>query len=357
MSDERPSKESLREVKAEFKARRKADEERAKAAKAYWDQQSGRASSSKGRGPLVAVGVVAAAAAVVGAGYVAKLGPFATSASTSAAAVSPTTSPSGAASTAAAPTSPTAGASASASDDGTTDLPQPFVGSPAERWKAGTAGIVMPKARTVGIYQPRQVADAYTKLATYLQHVMLDPRVQFRGKLDPVFATMDGHSVSWIKQQHALFQKTHGKKGHAYDQAAIRFRPGDWLASAATRVRGKVTAKPGPDGALEIDFVYVAAYWLAPRAGGDPRAVAVRIDGTTYYYGNGPRKVSRLQTGFFGTTSTAAVCGSTWKDPDYTEAWTNMTKANGTGGATAAVDPTDPDATVPDGCFINTSGF
>lgn len=215
----------------------------------------------------------------------------------------------------------------------------------------------MPKARTVGIYRPRQVADAYAKLSTYLQHVMLDPRVQFRGKLDPVFATMDPYSASWIKKQHALFQKTQGKKGHAYDQAAVRFRPGDWVAADTTRVRGKVAAKPGPNGALEIDFTYVAAYWVQPHVGGAPRGVAVRVEGITYFFGNGPRKVGRLQAGFLGTTSTAAVCGSGWKYPDYTEAWTDMTKAGGLATATAAVDPTDPDATVPDGCFINTSGF
>lgn len=360
MSDAgKPSKESLREVKAEFKARRKAEEQRAKDAKAYWDQQSGRASSSKGRGPLVAVGVVAAAAAVVGAGYVAKLGPFAAAtSSTTASGATPTTSTASPAPTSTTPKAASPAPSPSANDDGTDPtLQAAFENTPAAKWKPGVAGLAMPKARTVGIYQPRQVADAYAKLAVYLQHVMLDPRVQFRGKLDPVLATMDGRSVSWIKKQHALFVSTHGKKGYPYSQVAVRFVPGQWRAAAATRVRGKVTAKPGPNGALELDFVYVAAYWVQPRSGGAERAIAVRIDGTTYFFGNGPRKVTRLQTGFFGTTSTAAVCGSTWKYPDYTEAWTDETQAGGTSTATAAVDPTDPDATVPDGCFINTSGF
>ncbi len=361
MSDERPSTESLREVKAEYKARRKAEEERAKAAKAYWDQQSGR-TSSKGRGPLLAVGVLVAAAAVVGTGYVAKLGPFAGStATTSAAAPSASAPASSPSSSASAPASPTASAApgASASDDGTDPaLQAAFEDTPAAGWKPGIAGIVMPKARTVGIYQPRQVADAYAKLATYLQHVMLDPRVQFRGKLDSVFASMNPRSVTWIKQQHALFQKSGGKKGYPYGQVAVRFRPGDWRAADATRVRGKVTAKPGTQGSLELDFVYVAAYWLQPRAGGAARAVAVRLEGTAYFYGNGPRKVDRLQAGFLGMTSTAGVCGSSWPDPEYVEAWTDLTKAGGSSGDVVGTgDLTDPDATLPTGCIHDTSGF
>lgn len=216
----------------------------------------------------------------------------------------------------------------------------------------------MPKARTVGIYRPRQVADAYAKLSTYLQHVMLDPRVQFRGKLDSVFASMDPWSAAWMKKEHALFVSSHGKKGTPYHQIAVRFRPGDWRAADETRVRGKVVAKPGPKGSLQIDFTYVAAYWLQPRAGGAPRAIAVRLEGTTYFYGNGPSKVGKLQANFLGTTSTSGVCGSRWPDPEYIEAWTDETQAQGSAmPVVGSGDLTDPEAALPNGCFTDTSGF
>jgi len=216
---------------------------------------------------------------------------------------------------------------------------------------------VMPKGKQVGIYRSRQVADAYDKLAVYLRHVMLDPRVQFQGKLDPVFATMTTHSVSWIKSQHALFVSSHGKKGYPYAQVAVRFHPGDWKAAAATRVRGKTTAKVGPKGALELDFTYVAAYWLQPRAGGAPRAIAVRLEGTTYFYGRGSTKVDRLQAGFLGIMSSAGACNSPWKYPEYLEAWTDLTQSGGSGAPVGSGDMTDPDASLPSGCFHDTSGF
>ena len=362
MSDgEKPSAESMREVKREYKQRRKAEEQRAKDAKAYWDQQTGKKPQKSGGRALAVVALVAATVGVAGAGAaVAKVGPFAASpASSNAAGATPSSAaPSRASQPTTASKAPTGSASPSTAADGTDPtLVAAFEGTPAASWKPGLAGIVMPKGKQVGIYRPRQVADAYDKLAVYLRHVMLDPRVQFQGKLDPVFATMSSHSVSWIKDQHALFVKTKGKKGYAYSGVAVRFRPGDWRAADATRVRGKTTTKVGPNGALELDFTYVAAYWLQPKAGGDPRAIAVRLEGVTYFYGKGSSKVDRLQAGFLGIMTSASACGSGWKYPDYAEAWTDMTKAQGGGTATAAGDMTDPDAKLPTGCIHDTSGF
>ncbi|MFN8147762.1 MAG: hypothetical protein U0R76_09885 [Candidatus Nanopelagicales bacterium] len=356
MSDERPSKESLREVKAEYKARRKADEERAKAAKAYWDQQTGRTPSSKGRGPVIAVGALVAVAAVVGAGYVAKLGPFASTASTSAAAASPTTS-----SSVASPTASPASSAAptpTASDDGTTPLPQPFVGTPAEHWKAGATGLKAPAARSVGIYRTVQVKAAYAMTVAYLSKALLDPRVNFKGEINQVLATLGPGFPAHARKQHALWVKSHGAKGFGWVDIANRFHPGDWRADAQTRAKGRIGLATIKSGYLRVPFVFTTAYWLAPAKGGEPRAIAIRRYGYLEFEGYGPRKVW-MRSWSSGYISSASVCGSTWKETDYLEAWTNVHAVphNDLASPEPGFDIGDPDATEPVGCWTDTGGF
>ncbi|MFN8156118.1 MAG: hypothetical protein U0R68_01760 [Candidatus Nanopelagicales bacterium] len=360
MSDgEKPSAESMREVKREYKERRKAEEQRAKDAKAYWDQQTGKKPKRSGGRAVAVVALVAATVGVAGVGAaVAKVGPFAAStassnaagATPSSAAASPTTaSPS----TAAATTSPTP--SASALDADLTD--KPFAGTPAAAWKVGATGLVAPKAARIGIYRTGQVKAAYAMVVAYLTKAQMDPRVTFQGKMDPVLATLGPGFPSHAKSKHALWVKTKGKKGFAWVDLANRFHPGDWKAAAQTRAKGRISKAVIKNGYLRIPYVFTTAYWVKPTKGGVARAIAIRRSGYLQFEGYGPRGVW-MNEWLSNYTSSASVCGSDWKQPDYLEAWINVDAVPHQGGSPLpSYDLTDPDAPDPDGCFTDTSGF
>jgi hypothetical protein len=354
---EKPSRESMREVKKEYEARRKAEKERAEQADRYWAEQSGRATRSSGSnrtGPLIgAVAVVAAGGVALTA--LLHVGPFASASSATAAAGTTTAAPSSS-------LSPTpSGASASPSADDGTDpkVVAAFGDSPAKSWKVGAAGIVAPKGRQVGIYRPRQVSDAYARTSAYLKVALLDPRVVYRAKLDPVFAVLGTATTQWLKQQHARGTATKGKQGIAWDWIANRFHVGDWKASPEIRLKGRMRATQNSRGELVVHFVYVAAYWLVPAKGGAARTVAIRRTGDIYFVGNGSRRVTPPNYGGSTWTSTASVCGASWPYRDFVEAWTDPRSVDVVSPSpiNTSFDAGDLDAPDPTGCFHDTSGF
>ena len=354
---DKPSRESMREVKKEYEARRQAEKERAKQADRYWAEQTGRASRSTGssrRGLLIGA---AAVAAVGGLALTAVLhvGPFASASSAPAAAGTSSAAPSSS-------LSPTpSGASPSPSTDDGTDpkVVAAFQDSPAKAWSVGAVGIVAPKGRQVGIYRPRQVSDAYARTSAYLKVALLDPRVVYRAKLDPVFAVLGTSSTRWLKQQQALGTASKGKQGIGWDEVANRYHVGDWKASPEIRVKGRMSATQDSQGQLVVHFVYVAAYWLVPSKGGAARTVAIRRTGEVYFMGNGTRRVTPPNYGGSSYTSTASVCGSSWPYRDFVEAWTDPRGVDivSPSPINTSFDAGDLDATDPTGCFHDTSGF
>ncbi|HET7902601.1 MAG TPA: hypothetical protein VFL59_15570 [Candidatus Nanopelagicales bacterium] len=349
---EQPSKESLREVKREFKERRKAEQQQAKDAQAYWDQQSGRASKRGGRTAAI-VGVTAAALVVAagGAAAVVKVGPFAgTDAAARAGASGAPTS-----STPAAPTASPTSAAPSATPSATAALP--FAGSPAASWKPGFAGLVAPTAARVGIYRTAQVKAAYAMTVKYLSKALLDPGVTFKGEMSQVLTTLGPGFPAYAKQQHSTWVRTKGKKGFGYVDLANRFHPGDWVVLAPGRSKGRVGRATLKGQFVRVPFVFTTAYWVRPAKGGAPRAIAVRRSGYLQFEGYGPHNVW-LRQWYSHYISSASVCGSDWKQPDYLEAWVDRAAVKGTaGGSDPSFDMTDPDAVEPGSCFTNTSGF
>ena len=351
---EKPSRESMREVKAEFKARQKAEQARAQDARKYWDAQTGRAPKSSG-GKGLAVGLVAlVAVGGVAATAILHAGPFAASAPVasagSGASAAPSSSPSH------------SGATPAGSQTGVGTDPKgvaAFENSPAKAWRTGAAGITAPAAHQVGIYRRPQVREAYAHTVRYLEVALLDPAVLFRGRLDPVLAVLGPQSTSWLKRQHALGVRTRNKQGIGWDQVANRFHVGDWKASPEIRVRGRIIATQDSQGQLVVSFVYVAAYWLVPAQGGAARTIAIRRSGRMYFLGQGASHVTDPNYGGSGYVSSSSVCGSAWPYPDFVEAWIDKGSVHvaSPSPATSAYDPTDvnaPDATT---CFTDTSGF
>lgn len=233
----KPSRASMREVKREYKQRQKllAQEQaqREQAARDYWSLETGqkRAPATSGGGSRRGSGF-AIAALVVAVGFAGYVGYRAITGQQGTAVASPTTSVSASASTSGKPATPSPAPSA-VEDDGTDPTIVPaFEGSPAKDWPSGAAGITAPKAKQFGIYRPAQVEAAYDATERYLRAALLDPRVTYKGKLDPVFATLGSQSTAFLKKQHARATATKGKKGVYWDSVANRFHVGDWKAAA-----------------------------------------------------------------------------------------------------------------------------
>ena len=340
-----PSRDSMREVKREFKQRRKAEKERAAAADAYWRSETGRAPRRSGRGIAVVVSLAVVAAAGGAIWFFAHQGTTTATASSTTKAATPAT---GSSASSGGSASGTASPSAAAT-------PPPFDGTPARDWPVGTKGVVAPKAARVGIFSKAQVADAYAQAQAYLRTAMLDPAVVSKGELDPVFDAIGPYSTTWVKQQHAATKG--GTSALPWTYLANRFRPQDWEPNPEVRVKGRMKAQ-AYGGRLRIDFRYVAAYWLEPRGPGIGRAVAVRRDGYMEFAGDGPRKAGPMFYGGSGWTITSGVCGSGWRYPNYLEAWVQTPKGAAP-APTATWDPTDVDSDGPSGatCFVDPSGF
>jgi hypothetical protein len=342
----------MREVKREFKQRRKAEKERAEAADAYWRAETGRAPRRSGRGTALAV---VASVAVVAAGGAAVWLLSRPSSSTGAAA-------SGRSSTSA-PSAPASAGSSAAASTSAASTPPPFEGTPARDWPVGAQGVVPPKPAQIGIFSRAQVADAYEQAAGYVRASMLDASVVSRGRLDPVFDAIGPVSTQWVRQQHA--RTAEGRSELPWTYLANRFRPQDWEPTTQVRIKGRMTAK-AVGSRLRIRFVYVSAYWLEPRGPGIGRAVAVRRSGSMEFLGAGPDKAGPMYFGGSTWTTTSSVCGSGWRYENYLEAYVQRPAATVPAPAATvpaptatAWDPTDVDAPEPagDGCFTDSSGF
>ena len=271
----KPSRASMREVKREYKQRQKllAQEQaqREQAARDYWSLETGqkRAPAASGGGPRRGAGF-AVAALVVAVGFAGFVGYRALTGQPGSAAASSSTSPSASASASGKPATPSPAPSA-AEDDGTDPAIVPaFEGSPAKDWPSGAAGIKAPKAEQFGIYRPAQVRAAYAATERYLRAALLDPKVTYKGKLDPVFATLGSQSTAFLKKQHARATATKGKKGVYWDSVANRFHVGDWKAAAEVRVKGRMKPRIGKQGSLVVG-VHLRGGVLA-RAGEGRRA-------------------------------------------------------------------------------------
>lgn len=345
----RPSRESLREVKREYKQRQKAEKQRAKDAQAYWDGQAGRSTRRAGWKAPVA-GAAALAVVAGGALLVLRPGPLAPASTTVASSASP---------------SPHSSSTPKATPKATAPATDPavqaaFEGTPARSWKKGFAGITEPTAHTIGIYRRVQVAAAYRMIEHYLAAATLDPTVLYQGKMQPVLVTLGPSFPDYATGQHAKYVSSHGKKGFDWLSLASRFHPGDWKAAAETRARGHISPARLVKGALRVDFTIVTAYWLKPAHGGAARAIVVRRWGSLDFVGYGPDNVW-MQQWQNSWLSTASVCGSHWKYPEYLEAWPNRDAVAGAQAppAGSAYDPSDPNAPPPTGlgCFTDTSGF
>ncbi|MCX0246683.1 hypothetical protein [Streptomyces drozdowiczii] len=167
------------------------------------------------------------------------------------------------------------GGGATAATPGAATPDDPFKGSPAEHWAAGTAGIRMPSARATGWMSEKQVSDALDSSLAFLSDAGLDPAV-LRGERP-------------AKAIAALNTKQPGISDYlanAFDSPTreddplllfSRFDPSyARLAGDVVKTRGELRYREGERGAVEITADVTFVYAVG-RASGDSDAVARTI--------------------------------------------------------------------------------
>ncbi|MFK0102745.1 hypothetical protein [Streptomyces sp. NPDC091040] len=159
------------------------------------------------------------------------------------------------------------GGDSTAATPGRPTLDDPFKGSPAEHWAAGTAGITMPSARATGWMSEKQVSDALDSSLAFLSDAGLDPAV-LRGERP-------------VKAIAALNTKQPGIKEYlttSFDTPSrtndplllfSRFDPSyARLAGDVVKTRGALTYREGERGAVEVTADVTFVYAVVRASGG-----------------------------------------------------------------------------------------
>ncbi|MFJ7629633.1 hypothetical protein ACIQZN_24360 [Streptomyces sp. NPDC097595] len=167
------------------------------------------------------------------------------------------------------------GGDPTAATPGRPTLDDPFKGSPAEHWAAGTAGITMPSARATGWMSEKQVSDALDNSLAFLSDSGLDPAV-LRGERPAQAIAALNTKQPGIKEYLA----------NAFDSPTrdadplllfSRFDPSYARpAGDVIKTRGELTYREGERGAVEVTADVTFVYAVV-RASGDGDEVARTI--------------------------------------------------------------------------------
>lgn len=317
MDGGRPSRESLREVRREYRQRRRAA--RGKPPRGARGRRPGRVGALLKGTAVVAVVLAGAAAYVV---WQVPPPPTGRAAQRVPVLVSPT---------------PTPSAAATARPEG-----DPFAGTAVSHWPAGEAGFVAPGARATGGYDTATVAHAYERTLRYLRAAMLDRRVVYGADLRPVAATVQARSMTRLRPAYL----------------ATVFPRAVAPAHRSVRVNGLLSARVGAYGRLHVTFRYVGVYALRPARGGETELVVVRRTGELAFDRAGRGRVGVPFVHQTSYTSSHSHCGARWPDGDRTvEVWLGPGASPSVTAAPPArerVNLLDPRAKDAAGCFQNT---
>lgn len=167
------------------------------------------------------------------------------------------------------------GGGGSAAASGQPTLDDPFKGSPAEHWAAGTAGITMPSARATGWMSEKQVADALDSSLAFLSDSGLDPAVLRGERPVKAIAALNPKQAD-VREYLANAFDTPDRKNDPLTLFS-RFDPSyARLAGDVIKTRGGITYRKGERGAVEVTADVTFVYPLL-RASGDSDEVARTI--------------------------------------------------------------------------------
>ncbi|MBV2154589.1 hypothetical protein [Kitasatospora sp. SUK 42] len=198
-------------------------------------------------------------------------------------------------------------AAPSAVDPKQPTVAHPWVGSPAEGWPSGAAGIEVPRAKAVGVFDEDQVATQLKLVKDFLVASNLDPRVTNGGRPDAALAMMDA--------------KAQEKPTQSLDAPSAQANPTRWFSRFDARdaipvddtvkVQGWMTLDGDGNGGVLVHTDYTFVYALRPG----PDAAKVEAEEPT----EAPRP-SESQSADGATakpvgwtvTATGGIGGDTW---------------------------------------------
>ena len=140
----------------------------------------------------------------------------------------------------------------------------PFAGTPADAWGAGTAGIAPPRAKPMGHFTAGQVETAYQTTGNLLAAAYLDRQTLLGGQ-----PTAFADRLS--RQQRTWFLGNLNKKGANKDGVPLStraqvmaFPPGDAQLFGGIKVKGKMSAtlasyRGQPTLVVHADYIFVYA--------------------------------------------------------------------------------------------------
>lgn len=231
--------------------------------------------------------------------------------------------------------------------------PDPFSGTPSDRWAEGAAGIVTPAARPVGGYTAAQVAAAYQTTRKLIQAGYLDPPT-LRGGPPTAFASLlTASQRQWFDGN--LDKTGLDSRGTAVSTRGIvtSFAPGSTrLIGSVIKVTGTMSARAGTmDGrpALIIAVNYRFVYPVEPPATpADWMRIITQLHGSVDFGNWEPSASGLVPWERLATFQAGAQCGTTdgYVHPQYPNGPQGKVQPSGA--------PTDPYATStaapPPGC-------
>jgi hypothetical protein len=235
-------------------------------------------------------------------------------------------------------------------------LAAPFLGTPAQSYADGAAGILIPPAHSVGSYSAAQVEAAYRKTRRLLIAANLNAAT-LKGGTPNAFARL------LVSKQRTQFQAGLDKTGTGSRGAPLStrawvmaFAPGTELVGSVIKVYGSMQAATGKDDGdtvlnIQTNYLFVYAV-MEPGVPSSLVRIVAHAEGpvmfATWDDPGGP-----LEPWWdVGTGKAGAQCGSTdgYVHPQYPAASPGKVKPTG-----APVNPYDQKAALPKGCR-NTTG-
>ncbi|RAG82380.1 hypothetical protein DN069_27860 [Streptacidiphilus pinicola] len=142
--------------------------------------------------------------------------------------------------------------------DQSPDLQHPFVGSPADTWSSGAAGIALPPAKPIGVFSASTVAKDEQLVKDYLVAAYLDPRTIAGGYPQGALDLLAPANSAWMRK---LVDHPAPKADDAI-MLTSRFDPTVAVPVGDVRVQGEVSLADDGDNGLRIrsdfDFVYAS---------------------------------------------------------------------------------------------------
>ncbi|HEX6451991.1 MAG TPA: hypothetical protein VF060_21330 [Trebonia sp.] len=145
----------------------------------------------------------------------------------------------------------------------------PFAGSPADKWAAGAAGIVVPAARPIGQYPASKVEYAYQTTKKLLVAAALDNQA-LNGGAPTAFANLltQDQRTQFVSQLDKIGVDKHGD-ALSTRSWIVQFAPGtSKLIGSAIKVHGTMSAIAAKDSSgypiLRVKIDYLVVYAIEP---------------------------------------------------------------------------------------------